>query len=90
MALGLIGGTIDHAKRLIDLYRTAGRDAGHPEEQLTVGITSHFYVGESQEQALRDFYPYYYYRYLSRRPTAAAGSTSTATQWQASRPAAAR
>jgi alkanesulfonate monooxygenase SsuD/methylene tetrahydromethanopterin reductase-like flavin-dependent oxidoreductase (luciferase family) len=24
MALGLIGGTIDHAKRLIDLYRTAG------------------------------------------------------------------
>jgi alkanesulfonate monooxygenase SsuD/methylene tetrahydromethanopterin reductase-like flavin-dependent oxidoreductase (luciferase family) len=30
MALGFIGGTIDHAKRLVDLYRTAGRDAGHP------------------------------------------------------------
>jgi alkanesulfonate monooxygenase SsuD/methylene tetrahydromethanopterin reductase-like flavin-dependent oxidoreductase (luciferase family)/putative NADH-flavin reductase len=64
MALGLIGGTIDHAKRLVDLHRTAGRDAGHPDEQLTVGITSHFYVGESQEQALHDFYPYYH-RYLS-------------------------
>jgi hypothetical protein len=33
MALGLIGGTIDHAKRLIDLCRNAGRDAGHPDEQ---------------------------------------------------------
>jgi hypothetical protein len=35
MALGLIGGTIDHAKRLIGLYRSAGRDAGHPDDQLT-------------------------------------------------------
>lgn len=57
MALGLIGGTIDHAKRLIDLYRSAGREAGHPDEKLAVGITSHFYVGETQEQALEDFYP---------------------------------
>jgi alkanesulfonate monooxygenase SsuD/methylene tetrahydromethanopterin reductase-like flavin-dependent oxidoreductase (luciferase family) len=63
MALGFIGGTIDHAKRLIDLYRTAGRDAGHSDEQLTVAITSHFYIGETQEQALHDFYPYYH-RYL--------------------------
>lgn len=64
MVLGLIGGTIDHAKRLIDLYRSAGRDAGHPEEELKVGITSHFYIGDNQEQALEDFYPYYH-RYLS-------------------------
>lgn len=64
MALGLIGGTIDHAKRLVDLYRAAGREAGHPDEKLTVGITSHFYVGESQEQALEELYPYYH-RYLS-------------------------
>ena len=64
MALGWIGGTIGHAKRLVDLYRTAGRDAGHPDEQLTVGITSHFYVGETSEQALHEFYPYYH-RYLS-------------------------
>ena len=33
MALGLIGGTIDHAKRPIDLYRTAGRDAGDPDDR---------------------------------------------------------
>ena len=34
MALGLIGGTLDHAKRLVDLYRAAGRDAGHPDDRL--------------------------------------------------------
>jgi alkanesulfonate monooxygenase SsuD/methylene tetrahydromethanopterin reductase-like flavin-dependent oxidoreductase (luciferase family) len=64
MVLGLIGGTIDHAKRLIDLYRSAGRDAGHADDRLKVGITSHFYIGQTQEQALEDFYPYYH-RYLS-------------------------
>ena len=64
MVLGLIGGTIDHAKRLVNVYRTAGRDADHPADQLTVGITSHFYVGSTQEEALSDFYPYYH-RYLS-------------------------
>jgi len=64
MALGLIGGTLDHAKRLIDVYRASGRAAGHPEERLTVGVTSHFYVGESREQALEELFPYYQ-RYLS-------------------------
>lgn len=64
MVLGLIGGTIDHAQRLIDLYRSTGADAGHPAEKLKVGITSHFYIGQTQEQALEDFYPYYH-RYLS-------------------------
>jgi alkanesulfonate monooxygenase SsuD/methylene tetrahydromethanopterin reductase-like flavin-dependent oxidoreductase (luciferase family) len=64
MVLGLIGGTVDHAKRLIDLYRATGRDAGHSADRLKVGITSHFYIGATQEQALEDFYPYYS-RYLS-------------------------
>ncbi|MCU1346880.1 MAG: luxA3, partial [Acidimicrobiia bacterium] len=30
----------------------------------SIGITSHFYVGASQEEAIEDFYPYYS-RYLS-------------------------
>ncbi|NYV73511.1 LLM class flavin-dependent oxidoreductase [Streptomyces sp. UH6] len=64
MALGIIGGSIDHAKRLVDVYRTAGREAGHPDEKLTVGVTSHFYVGDTTEQALEEFYPYYR-RYLA-------------------------
>ena len=43
--LGLIGGTYRPRQTVVDVYRTAGRDAGHPVDQLTVGITSHFYVG---------------------------------------------
>ncbi len=64
MALGLIGGTLDRAKRIVDTYRAAGRAAGHPDHVLKVGITSHFYVGESREAALDEFFPYYQ-RYLS-------------------------
>lgn len=64
MMLGLIGGTIDHAKRLVDLYRSAGRDAGHSDEQLQVGITSRMFVAETHEQALEEYYPYYR-RYLA-------------------------
>ncbi|WGD36259.1 LLM class flavin-dependent oxidoreductase [Lysinibacter sp. HNR] len=59
MALGLLGGTIDRAKRVIDVYRDAGERAGHAEETLRVAISSHFYVGESPEAALKDFFPYY-------------------------------
>jgi hypothetical protein len=44
-ALGLIGGTIDHAKRLIGLYRSAGRDAGHPDDQLTYSPTEPLCAG---------------------------------------------
>ena len=72
MALGLIGGTIDHAKRLVDLYRNAGRDAGWPDEQLTVGLTSHMFVGNSPEDALDDFFPYYQ-RYLSPKTNGGRG-----------------
>ena len=72
MALAMIGGNLDHAKRLVELYRRAGRDAGHSDDQLTVGITSHFYIGENQEQALKEFYPYYH-RYLSPKTNGGRG-----------------
>jgi alkanesulfonate monooxygenase SsuD/methylene tetrahydromethanopterin reductase-like flavin-dependent oxidoreductase (luciferase family) len=74
MALGLIGGTLGHAKGLVDLYRNAGRKAGHPAEQLQVGITSHFYIGETAEQAYEQFYPYYQ-RYLAPRNNRGRGWT---------------
>lgn len=64
MALGFIGGTLDHAKRLVQLYRAAGHAAGHTDETLEVGITSHFYVGETAESAMEESFPYYQ-RYLS-------------------------
>lgn len=64
MMLGLIGGTIDRVRPLIDIYRAAGASAGHPPDALRVGITSHFYVAESAKDAVAEMYPYYH-RYLS-------------------------
>ncbi len=72
MMLGLIGGTIDHAKRIVDVYHEAGRRAGHAGDRLSVGITSHFHVGETEAQARERFFPYYQ-RYLSPKTNGGRG-----------------
>jgi alkanesulfonate monooxygenase SsuD/methylene tetrahydromethanopterin reductase-like flavin-dependent oxidoreductase (luciferase family) len=58
MTLGLIGGPLEGARRAVDIYRAAGLRAGHPEK-LKVGISTHFYVGETAAAA-REVYPYYH------------------------------
>lgn len=59
MVLGLIGGDIRRARPLVERYRTAGEAAGHPAGALRLGLTSHFYVGRTSQDARKDFYPYY-------------------------------
>ncbi|WP_326731569.1 LLM class flavin-dependent oxidoreductase [Streptomyces phaeochromogenes] len=59
MTLGLIGGNFQRAKPVVDLYREAGTRAGHPLESLKLGLTSHFFVGETSQDSRADFYPYY-------------------------------
>jgi alkanesulfonate monooxygenase SsuD/methylene tetrahydromethanopterin reductase-like flavin-dependent oxidoreductase (luciferase family) len=44
---------------LIDLYREAGRRAGHLPDQLKVGIHSLGYVAETTKEAADDFFPGY-------------------------------
>ena len=56
----------------LGVFSLSGRDAGHPDDQLTVGITSHFYIGDTQEQALAEFFPYYH-RYLSPKTNGGRG-----------------
>jgi alkanesulfonate monooxygenase SsuD/methylene tetrahydromethanopterin reductase-like flavin-dependent oxidoreductase (luciferase family) len=68
MTVGLIGGPLESARRAVDIYRAAGERAGHPE-RLRVGISTHFYAGESAAAA-REIYPFYY-EYL--RPKAPGG-----------------
>jgi alkanesulfonate monooxygenase SsuD/methylene tetrahydromethanopterin reductase-like flavin-dependent oxidoreductase (luciferase family) len=43
----------------VDLYREAGRRAGHSPEKLKVGIHSLGYVSETTEKAVEDYYPGY-------------------------------
>jgi probable LLM family oxidoreductase len=59
LAVAIIGGEPHRFRPLIELYREAGRRAGHPAEQLTVSIHSHGFVGETTARAADDLYPVY-------------------------------
>jgi alkanesulfonate monooxygenase SsuD/methylene tetrahydromethanopterin reductase-like flavin-dependent oxidoreductase (luciferase family) len=57
--VAIIGGETRSFRPLIDLYREAGRRAGHLPDQLKVGIHSLGYVAESTQEAVDDFFPGY-------------------------------
>ncbi len=59
LMVAVIGGETHRFRPLIDLYREAGRKAGHAPEQLKVGLHSLGYVGPTPETAIADFYPGY-------------------------------
>lgn len=59
LMVAIIGGETRMFRPLVDLYREAGRQAGHSPEKLTVGVHSLGYVAESSKQAADDFYPGY-------------------------------
>src|ERR1700686_24031 len=59
LMVAIIGGEPHRFRPLIDLYREEGRRAGHPAEQLTVGIHSIGFLGDTTEEAANDFYPGY-------------------------------
>lgn len=59
LAVAVIGGETHRFRPLIDLYREAGRRAGHPPDRLKVALHSLGYVAESTQQAADDFYPGY-------------------------------
>ena len=59
LMVAVIGGETQQFRPLIDLYRAAGKKAGHPPEQLKVGLHSLGYVATTTQQALDDFYPGY-------------------------------
>ncbi len=57
--VAIIGGETRHFRPLIDLYREAGRRAGHSPDQLKVGIHSLGFVAETTQEAADDFFPGY-------------------------------
>ena len=59
LMVAIIGGETRHFRPLIDLYREAGRRAGHLPDKLKVGIHSIGYVAETTQQAANDFFPGY-------------------------------
>jgi probable LLM family oxidoreductase len=59
LMVAIIGGEPERFRPLIDLYREAGRRAGHPPEKLTVGLHSIGFLADTTERAADDFYPGY-------------------------------
>jgi probable LLM family oxidoreductase len=59
LMVAIIGGETRSFKPLIDLYRKAGKRAGHLSPQLKVGIHSLGYIAESTKEAVDDFFPGY-------------------------------
>jgi probable LLM family oxidoreductase len=59
LMVAIIGGEPRHFRPLIDLYREAGREAGHSADVLKVGIHALGYVADTDQQASDDFFPGY-------------------------------
>ncbi|MDQ1526499.1 MAG: hypothetical protein QOG18_1112 [Microbacteriaceae bacterium] len=70
-------------KRLVDLYRAAGAQAGHEPASLRTASGGHVFVGRTSQEA-RDAYFPYYADYLSQAPQFAGGMPRAAfEQWVA-------
>lgn len=59
LMIAVIGGETHRFRPLVDLYRQAGKEAGHKPEDLRVGLHSLGYVAKSKETAVKDYYEGY-------------------------------
>ncbi len=59
LMVAIIGGETRRFRPLVDLYREAGRRAGHDPGRLQVGVHALGYVAETTEQAVEEFFPGY-------------------------------
>jgi len=59
LMVAIIGGEPKRFRPLIDLYRKAGRRAGHSAEKLIVGLHTIGFLGDTTQEAADDFYPGY-------------------------------
>jgi probable LLM family oxidoreductase len=59
LMVAIIGGEPERFRPLIDLYREAGRRAGHSPDRLTVGLHSIGFLADTTDEAADIFYPGY-------------------------------
>jgi probable LLM family oxidoreductase len=59
LMVAIIGGQPARFRPLVDLYREAGRRAGHAAEKLKVGLHSIGFLADTTEKAADDFFPGY-------------------------------
>lgn len=59
LVIAIIGGEPRRFAPLVDLYREAGKQAGHDPSQLKVAINQHAFIGDDSAEAAEVFYPPY-------------------------------
>ncbi|MDK4716038.1 LLM class flavin-dependent oxidoreductase [Rhizobium sp. CNPSo 4039] len=59
LAFGIIGGNFASFRPLIDLYRDAGRRAGHAQNDLKVAVHAIGYLADEKPAAEEEFFPAY-------------------------------
>ena len=59
LMVAIIGGSFERFRPLVDLYREAGRQAGHTPDKLRVGIHAFGFVAESVKEAIDLTWPGY-------------------------------
>jgi probable LLM family oxidoreductase len=59
LMVAIIGGEPRRFKPLVDLYRRAWREAGHPSEQMRVGVHCFGFVADTDREAADAFWPGY-------------------------------
>ena len=57
LMIAIIGGAFERFRPLVDLYREAGRRAGHDPASLKVGVHAMGFVGETDQAAGDAFFP---------------------------------
>ena len=57
LMVAIIGGETRRFRSLVDLYREAGRRAGHPPERLIVGMHSPGFVAKTTKEAADTYFP---------------------------------
>lgn len=58
MFMAHLGGPASVFKRTIDAYREAARQGGHDPSKLPVATAGFFYVAETTQEALKEYYPH--------------------------------
>ncbi|MEM6379740.1 MAG: LLM class flavin-dependent oxidoreductase, partial [Bacteroidota bacterium] len=59
LMVAVIGGQTERFRPLVDMYRQAFLESGHPKEQMKIGLHSLGFVGDDHEQTLDTYFPGY-------------------------------
>jgi len=59
LMVAIIGGETHRFRPLVDLYKEAWYEAGHPIENMRIGVHSPGYVADTHDEAVEEYYPGY-------------------------------